>query len=191
MGGEPPRNLPFSVRLHQCTIYDPDVLLVFNLGFEVAPSDAGLIEAFGREGNFWPTIEELAGGDIEAYARLPLREKLRKLTRNFLDGIRSRPLTQEILAWEMVERNELTVELEVIRETRMMHFYEMFFPPDSYGVDLAAISAIIGGAISYLVTRSRKIQWYGGVDLQSEDGWQRLVQAVDSIVDGVLAGSTG
>jgi AcrR family transcriptional regulator len=148
----------------------------------------GLIEAFGREGNFWPTIEELAGGDIEAYASLPLREKLRQLTRNFLDGIRSRPLTQEILAWEMVERNELTVELEAIRENRMMRFYEMFFPPDSSGVDLAAVSAIIGSAISYLVTRSRKIQWYGGVDLQSEEGWQRLVQAVDSIVDGVLTG---
>ncbi len=32
------------------------------------------------------------------------------------------PMTQEILAWEMIERNELTAELETIRENTMMNF---------------------------------------------------------------------
>ena len=146
----------------------------------------GLMEAFGQEGNFWPSIEELADGDVEAFAQLPMDEKLRRLARNFLHGIQKRPLTQEIMAWEMVERNELTIALEVIRENRMLRFYEMFFSPPAARVDLAAISAIMGAAISYLVTRSRGIKWYGGVDLQSKDGWDRLLAAVDAIIDGVL-----
>jgi AcrR family transcriptional regulator len=146
----------------------------------------GLMEAFGQEGNFWPTIEELADGDVEAFARLPMDEKLRRLARNFIHGIQTRPLTQEIMAWEMVERNELTIALEVIRENRMLQFYEMFFSTPTERVDLVAISAIIGAAISYLVTRSRKIQWYGGVDLQSSAGWERLLIAVDRIIGSVL-----
>ena len=87
----------------------------------------GLIAAFGREGNFWPSIKELAGGNIEAFGRLPVTEQLSQLGRNFLQAIRTRPLTQEIMAWEMVERNELTVELETIRETTMLNFFDMFF----------------------------------------------------------------
>ena len=87
-----------------------------------------LITAFGREGNFWPSIKELAGGDVEAYSRLPVIEQLSQLSRNFMNAIRTRPMTQEILAWEMIERNELTAELETIRENTMMNFFDMFFP---------------------------------------------------------------
>jgi AcrR family transcriptional regulator len=75
-----------------------------------------LVVAFGRDGNFWPSIKELAGGDVEAYRRLPVTEQLPQLSRNFMTAIRTRPITQEIPAWEMIEQNELTAELETIRE---------------------------------------------------------------------------
>ena len=145
-----------------------------------------LISAFGRDGNFWPSIEELAGGNIETFVHLPFNEKLSQLGKNFMHAIRKRPLTQEIMAWEMVERNELTVELETIRENSIMRFYEMFFSKPEGGPDIEAITAIVGAGISYLVARSRKIQWYNGIDLQSEAGWQRLENAIDMIVNGLV-----
>jgi len=145
-----------------------------------------LISAFGREGNFWPSIEELAGGNIETFVHLPFKEKLSQLGKNFMHAIRKRPLTQEIMAWEMVERNELTVELETIRENIIIRFYEMFFSKPEDGPDIEAITAIVGAGISYLVARSRKIQWYNGIDLQSEAGWQRLENAIDMIVNGIV-----
>lgn len=148
-----------------------------------------LMAAFGREGNFWPSIKELAGGDIDAYGRLPAAEQLSRLAKNFIRAIRSRPLTQEILAWEMVERNELTVELETIRENTMMNFFEMFFPVTNQGTDIAAAGAIIGAGVSYLATRARQISVYNGVNLQSEVGWQRLEQALDTIIRGMFAGT--
>lgn len=146
----------------------------------------GLIKAFGQEGDFWPSMEELAGGDIEAYRRMSFEERLNAMGRNFLRGIRNRPLTQEVMAWEMVERNELTAELEIIRETRMLRFAEMFFPMEGARMDLAAIITIIGAGISYLVCRSRHIRWYNGVDLQADAGWQRLEDAMQQIVSAVL-----
>jgi len=42
-----------------------------------------LIADFGREGNFWPSIKELAGGDIEAYSRLAVTEQLSLLSKFF------------------------------------------------------------------------------------------------------------
>lgn len=145
-----------------------------------------LIKAFGQEGDFWPSIEELAGGDIDAYRRLPLEDKLIALGRNFLRGIRRRPLTQEILAWEMVQRNELTESLEVIRETRMLRFADTFLQTDGMQLDLMAIIAVIGSGISYLVCRSRGVRWYNGIDLDDDAGWQRIETAVQQMVTGAM-----
>ena len=147
---------------------------------------AGLIKAFGQEGDFWPSIEELAGGDIESFRRLSLEQKLTALGCNFLRGIRQRPLTQEVLAWEMVQRNDLTEELEIIRETRMLRFAELFLPFEGARADLMAIMAIFGAGISYLVCRSRKIRWYNGIDLDSESGWLRIETAVGQMVKGIM-----
>ena len=148
-----------------------------------------LIAAFGREGNFWPSIKELAGGDVEAYSQLPVIEQLSRLSRNFMQAIRKRPVTQEILAWEMIERNELTVELESVRENTMMNFFDMFFTSTDKGTDIAAMGAIIGAGVSYLVSRGRQISVYNGVDLQSEAGWQRLERAIEAMIKGLFAGT--
>ena len=148
-----------------------------------------LITAFGREGNFWPSIKELAGGDAEAYSLLPVTEQLSQLSRNFMNAIRTRPITQEILAWEMVERNELTAELETIRENTMMNFFDMFFPATDTGPDIAAMGAIIGAGVSYLVSRARQISIYNGVNLDTETGWLRLEQAMDMMIRGLFAGT--
>ncbi len=146
----------------------------------------GLIKAFGQEGDFWPGIEELAGGDIDSFRRLPLEKKMVAMGQNFLNGIRKRPLTLEVMAWEMVERNELTEELEIIRETRMLRFAELFLPTEGAAADLMAVTAIVGSGLSYLACRARKVRWYNGIDLNSDDGWQRIETAVQQIVKGVM-----
>jgi AcrR family transcriptional regulator len=148
-----------------------------------------LMASFGREGDFWPSIKELAGGDIEAFGQQSVTEQLSQLAKNFLTAIRKRPITQEILAWEMVERNDLTVELETIRENTAMNFLDMFFPSTGNGPDIAAMGAIIGAGISYLVSRGRQIRFYNGVDLESEEGWKRLEDAIDTMIQGLFAGS--
>lgn len=146
----------------------------------------GLIKAFGQEGDFWPSIEELAGGDIESFRRLPLEKKLVALGHNFLSGIRKRPLTQEVMAWEMVERNQFTEELEIVRETRMLRFAELFLQTEGAKADLMAVTAIVGSGISYLVCRARRVRWYNGIDLESNEGWQRIETAIGQIVKGVM-----
>lgn len=145
-----------------------------------------LMEAFGRESNFWPSVEELAGGDADAYARLPLAGKLSQLAINYTHALRTRPLTLEIMAWEMVERNHLTNELEAIRENTIMRFYQLFFSQHHVELDLTALTAIIGAALSYLATRARHIDLFNGIDLSSDQGWQQLQAAIDAIIAGLL-----
>ena len=69
----------------------------------------------------------------------------------------------------------------------MMNFFEMFFHSANKGPDIAAMGAIIGAGISYLVSRGRKIRLYNGIDLGSEAGWQRLEGAIDTMIQGTFA----
>lgn len=97
-------------------------------------------------------MEELAGGDLDSFRLLSFEERFTAVGHNFLKGIRNRPLTMEIMAWEMVEPNDLTRGLEMIREIRMRRFFELFFPADGARYDLDAILAILGALISFATT---------------------------------------
>ena len=141
-----------------------------------------LIKAYGRSVDFWPSVNELAGGDPEQFSRLSIEDRLMRMAENYLHAIRNRPLTLEILAWEMVDRNELTIELETIRENRILRFFQLYFPSMGEEQDLQAAAAIIGGAISYLAARSRTARWYSGIDLQSDKGWERLANTIQQII---------
>jgi len=146
----------------------------------------GLIAAFGEEEDFWPSALELAGGDLQKFSQMPLDKRLSEFASNFIRSLRKRPLTLAIMAWEMIEPNGLTEELERIREQSIMEFFQMFFIKDQARVDLQAIIMLIGAAISYLVVRSRNIDLFGGLDLGSEQGWERIEKAIETITHGVL-----
>lgn len=146
----------------------------------------GLMEAFGQGEDFWPGIEELAGGDVDTYRLLPLDEKLMVLGQSFLEGLRNRPVTLEVMAWEMVQRNALTEILENIRERRMLKFAEMFLADETAGLDLMAVTTILGAGIMYLLCRARSIRWYNGIDLSGDEGWQRLEAGYFQIIQGLM-----
>jgi AcrR family transcriptional regulator len=146
----------------------------------------GLISTFGKEGDFWPSSLELAGGDLQKFSHLSLEKRLSELGSNFIQALRKRPLTQAIMAWEMIESNELTEELELVREKSIVEFFQMFFLKDQVQIDLQAIVMLIGAAISYLVTRSNNIDLYGGLEIGSDQGWQRIEQAISAICSSIV-----
>lgn len=146
----------------------------------------GLIKAFGQEGDYWPTIEELAGGNIESFRLLSFEDRLEALGLNYLAGIRKRPLTLEIMAWEMVEQNDLTRELETIRHTRLQRFFELFLPLEGVESDLMAIISIVGAGFSYLACRARSVQHFNGIDLANEEGWERIEDGFRHMINGII-----
>ncbi len=146
----------------------------------------GLITAFGKEGDFWPSTLEMAGGDLQKFSLLSLEKRLSELGINFIGALRKRPMTQAIMAWEMIESNELTQELERVREQSIMEFFQMFFMEDRIQVDLQAIIMLIGAAISYIVIRSNNIDLYGGLEIGSDQGWHRIEQAISAICTSIV-----
>ncbi|MEW5721843.1 MAG: TetR/AcrR family transcriptional regulator [Thermodesulfobacteriota bacterium] len=148
-----------------------------------------LLTVYGREGDFWPTVVELAGGDVAAALRRPLPDRVALLLKNFARALRKRPVTLEIMAWEVLERNELTVLLEEVREKTAVELAETFgsdlSADGSERSDLPAVVALLASALMYLAVRAgRGTRKFNMVDLQSEEGWHRLDEAIEVLLRG-------
>ena len=144
---------------------------------------SGLVSAYGRQGNFWPDLEEFTGGDPEQFGSMPKAQQIVTVTKNLISGLRKRPLTQEILAWETVEENMLTKLMEESREKEHVKLGDYSRPLSSENPDEQAIAAIAGAAAIYIVLSARHNRYFAGIDLHQEEGWQRLEEAIKTMVE--------
>ncbi len=149
----------------------------------------GLIAAWGASGRFWPTVDELVRDDADRLPTLPLAERYALFFDRFVDALRARPLTVEILAAEIVERNALTALLESERES-WGERVESAFGGDDFRQrpELRGVTLLLVAGVQYLLVRSRRIRLFGGLRLDRDEDWQALKQAIRAMAAGWLAG---
>jgi AcrR family transcriptional regulator len=146
-----------------------------------------LLAAWGRSSQFWPRVDELLGPDANAFLALPVAERYARFIEHFIDGLRARPLTLEILAAEIAERNELTAILETEREawgeqaSRILGGQEFERRPELQGLTLLLVAGV-----QYLLVRSRSIRIFGGIDIRSDAGWRALKASVRAMAQGLF-----
>lgn len=144
----------------------------------------GLIDAYAASQDFWPSVDDLlgAGAQREKLLAQPFEQILSEVFARYCEEIRSRPLTLEIMAWETIERNSLTIALEHTRERVGLETMEALRHIEAPNLDWPAITALFSAAIHYLAIRARKINVYNGVALNDGDGWERLVAAMQLLI---------
>lgn len=144
-----------------------------------------IIGAYSRTVDFWPTVEELVGPNPDRIRRMPPDKQVAEFFKSFLAALRKRPVTQDILAWELLERNELTRQLEDVRIRTILEYFEYFdeIPDDE---NLSAIVVLMGGAVNHLIVKSRINSSVGGIDLESEKGWGRINKGIDLLMKGIF-----
>jgi len=144
-----------------------------------------LLRAFAQQGEFWPTMGQILGRSLAEIGGLSRKELSALLLKGYLRELRKRVTTQEILRWELVQRNTLTDELAAVREAQGLELLDLLPAPGRSGVagDLAAMGALLHAGIMYLVLRAKTADTYMGVDLHAEKGWARIEGAVDALVE--------
>jgi AcrR family transcriptional regulator len=151
-----------------------------------------LLRRWGASGRFWPGVDELLGGetglDTAALASMPVAERYAVFFDRFIDALRARPLTLEILAAETVERNALTAILETERE-QWGADVEALFGGDALRQQppLRGVTLLLVAGVQYLLVRSRKIRRFGGLDLGSDADWAMLKASVRAMAQTVWA----
>ena len=160
-----------------------DKVLIYRY-FKGLPS---LLRSFGQEGGYWITFQELIGDEsiIEADT---LADWMLYLLLGFMRDLRERPISQEILRWELLEGNELTRELASVRDRLALDSLKFLdqkgaAPPDK---DIPAISAVLIAGVVYLTLRKKASDTFMGIDFSSPAGWQRIEAALAAIVQSTI-----
>ncbi len=152
----------------------------------------GLLAVYAEKGEFWSRPEDILAEPLpKRRDRDGLSLALAVVFERYVAFLRSHPVALEVIAWEMSERNALTVALEAVRTTR--GFAVMRALATRYGVDEAALMpeiapmfALLGAAANYLAARGRRLPRFNGVDLQSDEGWTQLHRAARQMIAGVV-----
>ncbi len=143
-----------------------------------------LVSAYAESGLFWPTSAELMQETRCDFEKLSSEQQVAAFFKSLLLCLRRRPQTLDILAREPLERNELAKRLEDVRVRTSLECFEHLNGKIPEKIDLSAIVALLAGAVFFLSMYSRKTKTFGGIDLQSEKGWQRIELAIEQLVQG-------
>lgn len=142
----------------------------------------GLLKAYGMSEEFWPSIEEVLGALPHDIRQLPKSERLSLILIGLLDALRKRPTTIEIMALELVQPSPLAKVLEERRETWSQQILIRVFPDLSSADDqLVVIGNLLVAGFQYLLIKARSTEVYGGIAIQSAEGWQRVTEGLRSI----------
>jgi AcrR family transcriptional regulator len=149
-----------------------------------------LLHAWGESGRFWPTVPELLGDDPQAVLARPAAERFALFFERFIEALRARPLTVEILAAEIVERNQLTAILEAEREQWGGQVEALFGGEDfRRQPHLRATTLLLVAGVQYLLVRARTIRAFGGLELDRDAGWKAIESSLAALGRQLLPGA--
>jgi AcrR family transcriptional regulator len=133
-----------------------------------------LLLAFAETSTLWWEVDEIMTESAEDCAAIALPDYLQRLLDRYVKALESRPLTLEIMAWEMSAQNNLTQQLARKRGERGMELVKrirVYYRQPN--IDIGGILGVFGAAINYLVIRTRRqSQQY------KTEEWWRLQQTI-------------
>jgi AcrR family transcriptional regulator len=144
-----------------------------------------LIDRYCQEVDFWPTADELVSYDEPAAMKLPPSERLALIVNNLGRALLRRPLTQEIIAWELAAPSEFSRHLNAARKRVTAELFQRFFPevtipeegPSSDPYREAYYLLI--AAVVLLIVRNRQDLLFDRRDLNDESHWQVFERTIE------------
>jgi AcrR family transcriptional regulator len=137
-----------------------------------------LLQRFADEQDLWWNVDEIITENMDEISQMTLPQLLEALLKRHIKALQSRPLTQEIMAWEMSASNPLTQTLNRIRsEQGMLLVKKLRLHFNQPNIDLGGILGIFGAAINYLIIRTR----HSESEYKTEEWW-RLEQTISSLL---------
>jgi AcrR family transcriptional regulator len=123
----------------------------------------------------------------EIGGRLPLSEIFRRVILQSHESLKEDDIAKQLMVWELSHQNALTQVFSEAREAAGLKLTDDLWQAASGesklpGLDIHALLAILTAGVYYMTLRSDAVSDYNGVNLQTEEGWQRIADAVGGLV---------
>jgi AcrR family transcriptional regulator len=149
----------------------------------------GLLERVGNELDPASIRGVLSMVDEGLNHGTPIPEILRDTVLVLRKKLLADEFSMNLMAWEMMNENNLTRAFSRAREEAGIELYERIsqeFPSGS-SFDVEAAFTVISSSIYYLLLRSRHVEEYGGINLRTDSGWERLAGVMSDMVAGLVS----
>ena len=152
-----------------------------NLIYRYFGSLNGLIFAYMKKYDFWMNaVEEQPDvSDVKAY--------LKTFYRKHIAEFRENTALKKLRRWELSTDKDFVAEIRSQREENGVLFLDRissFAKTDKKQVQ--AISALLDAGIAYLAMLEDNCRMYNGIDIQSDEGWQQIIDEIDTLIDIVI-----
>lgn len=138
----------------------------------------GLIYECLKRHDFWSNVT------TEIPESIGVNDYIKGMFRKQIEQFRSNEISKRLLRWELSNVNEFVLELRNQREETGMKRIEEISKLTNIPVEsLASISSIITGGICYLVMLEETCHYFNAIDIQSNDGWEQLINGINNIID--------
>lgn len=115
------------------------------------------------------------------------KEQYKNIIRNLFFSLEENKIMQELLRWELSEKNETTRRTAKLREfhtTPLTENYTRLFASSSIPID--SISALIIGGIYYLILH-KDLSPFSGIDINTQEGKDKIGLAIDYLVETLFS----
>ncbi len=147
----------------------------------------GLLKAYVMQKDYFSNMAVITsefdkfetGDDVIKFAKKIFIGQLRDILEN--------KELQEIILWELNTKNEVTSAVAKEREVQGVSILDGVKKITGKSkVDIPAAVTIILGGIYYIVLRSRQVDVFNGININSEVGWKRIEKSVENLIELTL-----
>jgi AcrR family transcriptional regulator len=137
----------------------------------------GLATAWMERSKLAPSREDIAGENLDDFARRDKQDRLARIHVNYASMLRDRPAACEILAASLQSGQHLPGLLELVRQ-RLGKAHEELLTTDQelMNDDDMAMIFVLQAASNYLALRAQSAPNYNGVQLDTAEGWELTMQ---------------
>jgi AcrR family transcriptional regulator len=150
---------------------------------------AGLARHWAANSSFWPSELELIGNDPEAFAQQSVSDRVRSVLCNYIDAIRARPRTVEMLAGELLNPNDTTRALSdamVGPGKGVADYIQLETAETDLGDRVWKLIMVVNALTAFMAVRERNNPNYMGMDLGDDESWEFLRDTVWEIAGAYL-----
>lgn len=139
----------------------------------------GLLLAWMSAQDYWTGHAGTLQAD-ESSTRTPA-DLILTMLRAQIGALGNNEVLREVRRWELIERNDITAQLADRRERSARSFIDRVDGLTQEADIPAQVSVMLAGML-YLMLRSKTESHFLGVPLRTNEGWERIFAAIESMV---------
>ena len=144
----------------------------------------GLAEAWVKNTDFVPSMEDIVGEPLETFREKSTAECIGQIHVNYATMLKQDKLAGQLMAEELLKKSALSKPMQTIRH-HIGKSHEAFFMQDEKFMDPDAMALIfvLQAASNYLALRAQHAPVYNGIDIGKPEGWDMMMQMIKQVAE--------